>query len=615
MSCAAAVGMARGRAVLEASGGVTLDGRPRHRRDRGRPDQRRRADALRAGARSEPVGSSRVGSAVTIRLVRRAPMRRAMPCPPRLPMLHSLARDRRAQREVRALAAERDAVILAHNYQVPEVQDVADFVGDSLGLSREAADADAGDDRLLRRALHGRDGLDPQPRQDGAAARPRRRLLAGRLDHRRASCARWKAEHPGAVVVMYVNTTAEVKAETDYCCTSSNAVQVVEHICARARRGHRDPLRSRHVPRRLRRAGARAGGMRVWMGECHVHAGIRPSDIAAVRAEHPGAEFLIHPECGLLDLGHGVRGGRRRRCARTRTCSRPGGMLAHARAVRRRGPFIVATETGMLHPLRAENPGKRFVAANQGRLRLHEDDHAAEVARRAARGRRGLTVSVPADVAERARVPIERMVCDQPGRRTDGGAALTRRDDRPASTPPSTASAARADERPVAWGTCAAERPYLVLNMVDRRRQGLARRRTAGLGGAADRGLFQQLRTQADAVMAGAGTDAHRALRADGARPRPRRSAAAEGARAEPLACVVSRASAVLEELPLLGPRSARVALLTARATESSAPGASVAYVRAPAPDEAASRPRGGARGACEPTTASAPSSAKAARP
>ena len=167
------------------------------------------------------------------------------------------------QDEVRALAAERGAVILAHNYQLPEIQDVADYVGDSLGLSQQAAAADAEHDRLLRRALHGRDGLDPVPGQARADPRPRRRLLAGRLDHRRRSCASGRPTHPGAIVVMYVNTTAEVKAETDYCCTSANAVAGRRAHLPRARRRHRDPVRPRHVPRRLRREDARPRDARV----------------------------------------------------------------------------------------------------------------------------------------------------------------------------------------------------------------------------------------------------------------------------------------------------------------------------------------------------------------
>src|SRR5947208_6596047 len=135
------------------------------------------------------------------------------------------------QTEVRALAEERDGVILAHNYQVPEVQQVADYVGDSLGLSRRAAAAGA--HVIAFCGVH-------FMAETASILSPDKTVLLPDLD---AGCSladsitadqlrAWKAEHPGAVVVMYVNTTAEVKAETDYCCTSSNAVQVVEHIPA-----------------------------------------------------------------------------------------------------------------------------------------------------------------------------------------------------------------------------------------------------------------------------------------------------------------------------------------------------------------------------------------------
>ena len=141
----------------------------------------------------------------------------------------SAGADRRARGEVRALAAERDAVILAHNYQVPEVQDVADLIGDSLQLSREAASTDA--EVIAFCGVH-------FMAETASVLSPEKTVLIPDLD---AGCSLsdsitadqlrdWKAEHPGAVVVMYVNTSAEVKAETDYCCTSSNAVQVVEHI-------------------------------------------------------------------------------------------------------------------------------------------------------------------------------------------------------------------------------------------------------------------------------------------------------------------------------------------------------------------------------------------------
>src|SRR6478609_7628661 len=198
--------------------------------------------------------------------------------------------------EVRALAAERNAVILAHNYQLPEVQDVADHMGDSLGLSRQAAASSQ--DVIAFCGVH-------FMAETASILSPEKTVLIPDLD---AGCSladsidadqlrAWKAEHPGALVVMYVNTTAEVKAETDYCVTSANAVRVVEHIY----REHGpdteilfgpDMFLGAYVEKRTGRK------MHVWDGECHVHAGIRPDDITAIRAAHPSAEFLIHPECG-----------------------------------------------------------------------------------------------------------------------------------------------------------------------------------------------------------------------------------------------------------------------------------------------------------------------------
>src|SRR3954470_20816434 len=186
--------------------------------------------------------------------------------------------------EVRALAEERNAVILAHNYQVPEVQNVAHFVGDSLGLSRKAAETDA--DVIAFCGVH-------FMAETASILSPEKRVLLPDLD---AGCSLadsitadelriWKAENPGAIVVMYVNTTADVKAETDYCCTSANAVQVVEHI----RREHGDDVEILFGPDMFLGAYVeRVTGrpMKVWMGECHVHAGIRPGDIERVRASH-----------------------------------------------------------------------------------------------------------------------------------------------------------------------------------------------------------------------------------------------------------------------------------------------------------------------------------------
>src|SRR5215217_7986875 len=311
----------------------------------------------------------------------------------------------RVQDEVRALAEERNAVILAHNYQVPEVQDVAHFVGDSLGLSIKAAATS--DDVIAFCGVH-------FMAETASILSPDKTVLLPDLD---AGCSladsitaeqlrAWKAEHPGAVVVMYVNTTAEVKAETDYCCTSANAVQVVEHIY----REHGDDAEilfgpdmwlGAYVERTIGRR------MRVWDGECHVHAGIRPADITAVRSAHPEAEFMIHPECGCTTQVMEYVAAGDVDPERTHMLS-TGGMLNFARASEAE-TFIVATETGMLHPLAKENPGKEFIPANRAAACRYMKMITLPKLRDALRDLKPV-VRVDPELAERARVPIDRMV-------------------------------------------------------------------------------------------------------------------------------------------------------------------------------------------------------------
>jgi quinolinate synthase len=317
---------------------------------------------------------------------------------------------RAMQAEVRALAAERDAVILAHNYQLPEIQDVADYVGDSLGLSRQAAAADAS--VIAFCGVH-------FMAETASVLSPDKTVLIPDLD---AGCSladaitpdqlrAWQAEHPGAITVMYVNTTAEIKALTDYCVTSANAVAVVEHIL----REHGpdteilfgpDMFLGAYVERRIGRVGG--SGFHVWDGECHVHAGIRPRDIEHVRAEHPGADFLIHPECGCStsvmeyaasgDIdGEGVH------------MLSTGGMLKYASEAKPGTTAIVATEIGMLHPLREAAPETEFIAANERAACTYMKMITLPKLRDALRDLR-YEVKVPAEIAERARVPIERMV-------------------------------------------------------------------------------------------------------------------------------------------------------------------------------------------------------------
>ena len=315
------------------------------------------------------------------------------------------------QAEVRALARDRDAVILAHNYQLPEIQDVADYVGDSLGLSRQAANADAG--TIVFCGVH-------FMAETASILCPDKQVLIPDLD---AGCSLsdsitaeqlrdWKARHPGAIVVMYVNTSAEVKAETDYCCTSANAVKVVEHIYREHGEDTEilfgpDMFLGAYVEKTLGRP------MHVWDGECHVHAGIRPDDITAVREAHPGADFLIHPECGCsTSVMEYVAAGDVD--AEGVHMLSTGGMLGYARerAAKANGgarTAIVATETGMLHPLREAAPELEFIAANEAAhcrymkmITLPKLRHSL--------GEGVHEVKVPPQVADRARVAIERMV-------------------------------------------------------------------------------------------------------------------------------------------------------------------------------------------------------------
>jgi quinolinate synthase len=313
----------------------------------------------------------------------------------------------RLKDEVLALAEERNAVILAHNYQVPEVQDVAHYVGDSLGLSRQAADADA--DVIAFCGVHFMAETASILSPDKTVLLPDLGAGCSLADSISADELRiWKAENPGAIVVMYVNTTAEVKAETDYCCTSSNAVRVVEHI----RHEHGDDVEILFGPDMFlgayveRVTGRR---MKVWMGECHVHAGIRPADIAQVREQNPGAEFLIHPECGCSTSVMEYVAAGDVDPERTHMLS-TSGMVTFARQSTA-DSFIVATETGMLYPLEQENPAKTFIPANRAAVCQYMKMITLPKLRAALRdGGKSYTVKVDPAIAERARVPIERMV-------------------------------------------------------------------------------------------------------------------------------------------------------------------------------------------------------------
>ena len=306
------------------------------------------------------------------------------------------------QEEIKRLAKERNAVILAHNYERSEVQDVADYVGDSLGLSREAAATKA--DVIVFCGVH-------FMAETAAVLSPEKIVL---LPDLAAGCSlaatidadqlrAWKAEHPGSVVVSYVNTTAEVKAESDYCCTSGNAVEIVNSIPAdKEILFLPDMFLGAHV----RRVSGRKN-MHVWMGECHVHAGISPADISATRAAHPGAEFLIHPECGCATsvveaMSAGEVDPRGVQILSTE------GMIKRPH-ISGSDEFIVATEVGILHRLRRENPTKTFFPANDEAVcAFMKVTTLPKVLNSLKKMEHRITVAP--EIAAKARLAIERMV-------------------------------------------------------------------------------------------------------------------------------------------------------------------------------------------------------------
>ena len=315
--------------------------------------------------------------------------------------------------EVRALAAERDAVILAHNYQYPELQDVADFVGDSLGLSRAAASSEASVIAFCGVHFMAETASVLSPEKTVLIPDPGAGCsLSDSIDADQLRA--WKAAHPGALVVMYVNTSAEVKAETDYCCTSSNAVQVVEHIWAEHGPEQEilfgpDMWLGAFVEREtgLVADPRRRSRFHVWDGECHVHAGIRPEDINEMRADHPEAEFLIHPECGCSTqaMEYVASGDVAAEGVHMLSTS---GMLTHVQA-KPEGSYIVATETGMLYPLEQAAPQADLIAANRMAFCKYMKMITLPKLRDSLRDL-SPEVRVPPEIAELARIPIERMV-------------------------------------------------------------------------------------------------------------------------------------------------------------------------------------------------------------
>jgi quinolinate synthase len=310
--------------------------------------------------------------------------------------------------EVRRLAKQRDATLLAHNYQVPAIQDVADHVGDSLALSRIAAEAP--EQTIVFCGVHFMAETAKILSPDKTVLIPDQRAGCSLADSITAEdLAEWKAEHPDAVVVSYVNTTAAVKALTDICCTSANAVDVVNSIpedhevlfCP-------DQFLGAHVRRMTGRK-----NLHVWAGECHVHAGINGDELAEKARSHPDAELYIHPECGcatsaLYLAGEGAVPDDRVKILST------GGMLEAAHATRAR-QVLVATEVGMLHQLRRAAPQVDFQAVNdRASCRFMKMITPAALLRCLTQGVD--EVDVDPEIARLARRSVQRMIeIGQPG--------------------------------------------------------------------------------------------------------------------------------------------------------------------------------------------------------
>ena len=304
--------------------------------------------------------------------------------------------------EIARLKREKDVVILAHNYQIPDVQDVADYTGDSLGLSRQAAKVDQ--QTILFCGVH-------FMAETAAIISPHKRVLIPELE---AGCSLsdsitveelrdWKAAHPGAISVGYVNTTAEIKAELDYCCTSSNAVKVVESIPAEKEVLFLpDMFLGSYVAKVTGRR-----NMRIWAGECHVHAGITPREVNEKLNSMRGAEFVIHPECScttpmMYDTAAGGFENQKVSILSTE------GMLRHVSESSAKN-FVVATETGILYRMRKQNPGKNFVPASEKAECQYMKMITLEKVHDSLLNERSI-VSVPQDVADRARLAIDRML-------------------------------------------------------------------------------------------------------------------------------------------------------------------------------------------------------------
>jgi len=304
-------------------------------------------------------------------------------------------------REVLALKEQKNAVILAHNYQLPEVQDIADYVGDSLALSKNAAVTDA--DMIVFCGVH-------FMAETASILCPGKKVLIPDLE---AGCSlastinakelqTWKHEHPNADVVSYINTTADVKALSDYCCTSSNAVKVINNIPKdKEILFLPDLFLGSYVAEVTGRK-----NMYIWPGECHVHAGIKSDDINKMLATFKTADFLVHPECSCTSstMYHMSKGD----LVKSGYILSTEGMMKHAR-VSEAQQFVVATETGILYRMQNENPNKKFIPIKRDAVCKYMKKITLEKVYTSLESEI-YEVKVPQDVADKARIAIDRML-------------------------------------------------------------------------------------------------------------------------------------------------------------------------------------------------------------
>lgn len=316
------------------------------------------------------------------------------------------------KQEILELKKQRNALVLAHNYQIGDIQDVADYTGDSLQLARYGKDAEHS--LIVFCGVH-------FMAESCSILSPEKRVLLPDLE---AGCSladsisakelkAWKKQHPEAIVVMYVNTTADVKALTDYCVTSSNAVKVVKNILQRHGKDTQilfgpDMFLGSFVEKEIQKE-IPEFKMNVWLGECHVHAGIKPSDIQSSREDHPEAEFLVHPECGCSTSAMEYVASGDIPSQGVHMLS-TGQMLEHLQK-NPRGEFIVATENGMLYPLQKAAPHAKLYPANRKAFCSYMKKITLSNLRDALRDNPDrLVIKVDDDIAQKAKTPIERMV-------------------------------------------------------------------------------------------------------------------------------------------------------------------------------------------------------------